>query len=70
MGSDEDKQERSGEVEEDVRIDTDVCILYFFSVRHILVGHFEEEKKKNKTRRRSGAMKIRNKAVAKSKRMI
>ena len=70
MGSDEDKQKRSGEVEDDVRIDTGVCILYFFSVRHILVGHFEEEKKKKKTRRRSGAMKIRNKAVAKSKRMI
>ena len=43
MKSDEDKKKRGGEAEEDMRMDTSVCIPYPFSVRHIFIGHFEEE---------------------------
>ena len=47
MKSDEDKKKRGGEAEEDIRIDTGVCILYLFSVRHIRTFGSREEKEKN-----------------------
>ena len=54
MKSDEDNKKRGGEAEEDIRIDTGVCILYLFHFG--TSGHFEVEKKKKKTQRISGAI--------------